>query len=107
MLKLSIAQLNTWNPMNTFNYTLDTMPDNWAEAACLGAAAKCLSAEAARWAAEEFGYSLNGISLDLNKSATYQNLGSAYAAEFQQWAPQISANRPASVGLRQNRWLLG
>lgn len=107
MLKLTIAQLNTWNPMNYYSYNIETAPDAWAEAACLGAAAKCLSAEAARWAAEEFGYSLNGVSLDLNKSATYQNLGSAYTTEFQAWAPQISANRPQSVGLRQSRWLLG
>lgn len=107
MLKMSIAQLNTFNPMNTFNFTIDNIPSTWAEAACLGAAAKCLSAEAARWAAEEFGYSLNGISLDLNKSATYQNLGAAYSQEFATWAPMITANRPASVGLRQSRWLLG
>lgn len=107
MLKLTIAQLNTWNPMNYLSYEVETCPTAFAEAACLGAAAKCLSSEAARWAAEEFGYSLNGVSLDLNKSATYQNLGAAYAAEFQAWAPQISANRPASVGLRQSRWLLG
>jgi hypothetical protein len=107
MIKLSIAQLNTFNPMTVFSYTIDSAPDAWLEAACLGAAAKCLSSEAARWAAEEFGYSLNGVSLDLNKSATYQNLGAAYAAEFATWAPQITANRPASVGLRQSRWLLG
>lgn len=107
MIKLSIAQLNTWNPLNLYNYDINSAPDAWAEAACLGAASKCLSAEGARWAAEEFGYSLNGISLDLNKSATYQNLASAYSQEFLQWAPQITANRPGSVGLRQSRWLLG
>lgn len=107
MIKLSIAQLNTFNPMNVFSYTIDSAPNDWAEAACLGAAAKCLTAEAARWVAEEFGYSLNGVSLDLNKSQNYLSLGSAYSAEFQQWAPMITANRPASVGLRQSRWLLG
>ena len=106
MIKLSIAQLNTFNVKNVFNHTIDSIPEAWAEAACLGAAAKCLSAEAARWAAEEFGYSLNGISLDLNKASTYQNLGQAYQQEFAQWAPQITANRPQSVGLRQNRYLL-
>ena len=112
MLKLAIAQLNTWNPMNWYNYSLDTLPvsrggSDWGEAAALGAAAKCLSAEGARWAAEEFGYSLNGVSLDINKAATYQNLAQSYDAEFQIWAPLITANRPASVGLRQSRWLLG
>ncbi len=107
MLRLTLAQLNTWNPLNLYNYSIDSAPEPWAEAACLGAASKCLSAEGARWAAEEFGYSLNGVSLDLNKSATYQNLGSAYSAEFQVWAPLITANRPGSVGLRQSRWLLG
>lgn len=107
MIKLSIAQLNTFNPLNTFSYTIDSAPDTWIEAACLGAASKCLTAEAARWIADEFGYSLNGVSLDLNKSQNYQGLGAAYSQEFLQWAPQITANRPASVGLRQSRWLLG
>jgi hypothetical protein len=107
MLQVSISQINVANPMALYNYTLDTILPDWANAAAVGAAAKCLTAEGARWAADEFGYSLNGVSLDLNKSQTYLGLASAYATEFKEWIPALTANRPQSVGLRQNRWLLG
>lgn len=106
MLDLSIAQLNTANPQSLTNYTLANIPDNWAKAACVGAAAHCLGKEATRWAADEFSYSLNGVSLDLNKAQLYQALGADLKAEFKEWATTVSANRPMSVGLRQSKWLL-
>lgn len=105
MLKLSIQQLNTYNPLASWDYTLDSAPESWAEAAALGAASKCLSTEGARWIADEFDYSLNGVQLTLNKSQNYMSLANAYSQEFLAWAPQITAVRPTSVGLRQNRWI--
>lgn len=107
MLDITIAQLNTWNPKALYSNTRATITDDWGKAAAVGAAAKCLMGESARWAADEFGYSLNGVSLDINKAALYQGLAQSYLAEFEMWAPLITANRPASVGLRQQRWLLG
>lgn len=107
MLRLAISKINTANPLALHGYTLETAPQDWANAAALGAAASCLSAEAARWTADEFGYSLNGVSLDLQKAAGYQGLSEQYRAEFTEWLPNLSANRPFSVGLRQSRWLLG
>lgn len=106
MLKLAVAQINTANPKNLYSHKVETLTDdNWAQAAALGAAAKCLTAEAARWIADEFGYSLNGVSLDLEKSAKYQGLGETYNAEFKEWMVPLTANRPASVGLRQMKFL--
>ena len=105
MLKLAIAQINTGNVKNYYNFTVETIPEDWGQAASLGAAAKCLTAEAARWVADEFGSSLNGVSLDLEKSSKYSGLGEQYAAEFKEWIPVLTANRPASVGLRQMRFL--
>ena len=107
MLDISISKLNTWNPKNLTNYTLDTVPRDWGKCAAVGAASSCLTAEGARWAADEFSYSLNGVSLDINKSQLYMSLGQSYQQEFQEWAPLITAIRPMSVGLRQQRWLLG
>lgn len=105
-LRLAIAQINTANPKNLYSYKVETIPDdNWGQAAALGAAAKCLTAEAARWIADEFGYSLNGVSLDLEKSAKYQGLGQQYNEEFKEWMVPLTANRPASVGLRQMKFL--
>lgn len=105
-LKLCIAQINMANPKNYFGYTLDTLPDeNWAQAAALGAAAKCLTSESARWIADEFGYSLNGVSLTLDKASKYQSLGQQYNEEFKEWIVPLTANRPASVGLRQMAFL--
>lgn len=106
MLKMTVSQLNSWNPLNITSYNVESMPEPWSDAACVGAAAKCLTSEASRWISEEFEYSLNGISLSLNKSASYMSLASTYAEEFKAWAPMLTANRPASVGLRQSRWLI-
>ena len=105
-LKLCVAQINTSNTKTMFSYTVETLPDdNWSQCAALGAAAKCLTAESARWIADEFGGSLNGVSLDLEKSAKYQGLGSQYNEEFKQWMVPLTATRAHSVGLRQMPWL--
>jgi hypothetical protein len=106
-LAMSISKLNLYNPMNYYNWNLNTIPYDWGNIAALGAASLCLSGESARWAAEEFGYSLNGVSLDLNKSALYQSLAQTYDQQFNTMAPLVTANRPFSAGLRQQRWLLG
>lgn len=106
-LSLSISMLNLYNPMNFFNWNLNTIPFDWGNIAALEAAALCLSGESARWAADEFSYSLNGVSLDINKSALYQSLAQTYQQQFNTLAPLVTANRPFSAGLRQQRWLLG
>ena len=105
MLKLVVAQINTSNPRAVYDYNLEGLDENWAQCAALGAAAKCLTAEAARWIADEFGYSLNGVSLDLEKSTKYQGLGQQYAEEFKEWMVPLTANKPTSRGLRQMKWL--
>ena len=107
MLDINISKLNTWNPKNLTSYTLDTVPADWGRCAAVGAASSCLTAEGARWAADEFSYSLNGVSLDINKSQLYMSLGQTYQEQFSEWAPLITAIRPFSAGLRQQRWLLG
>lgn len=106
MIKLAIAQLNTFNPLVNYGYTIETIPADWSQAAAVGAAAHCLTKEAARWAADEFSYSLNGVSLDINKAQTYQSMGESLKAEFKEWATAVSATKPRSVGLRQSRWIL-
>lgn len=106
-LMISISKLNTWNPLNYTAWTLDSIPMDWGNAAAIGAAAFCLLGESARWTADEFGYSLNGVSLDISKSGQYMSLGTTYDQQFNTWAPLLTANRPFSAGLRQQRWLLG
>ena len=106
-LRQGTSKLNVTNPMNLTNYSLENLPKDWIPCAALYASARCLSKEAARWAADEFGYSLNGVSLDINKYASYQSLSDSYLSEFAEWAEDLTANRPCSAGLRQNRWMLG
>lgn len=107
MLQIAISKLNWYNTKNIYNFTLDTVPADWGRIAALSAAALCLSAEGARWAADQFSYSLNGVSLDINKADLYRGLADSYNAEFTEMAPLLTANRPFSAGLRQQRWLLG
>jgi hypothetical protein len=107
MINTAISMLNWYNTKNIYNFNIDSVPVDWGNIAALKAAALCLSAEAARWAADGFNFSLNGISLDLNKADLYRGLADGYNAQFTEMAPLVTANRPASVGLRQQRWLLG
>jgi len=106
-LAVAISMLNLYNPMNYYNWNLNTIPFDWGNIAAMEAASLCLSGESARWAADEFSYSLNGVSLDINKSALYQSLAQTYQQQFNTLAPLVTANRPVSMGLRQQRWLLG
>jgi len=106
-LNIAIARINSANPKNFYSYDIESVPESWYQAATVGAASYALMAEAIRWNAEEFSYSLNGVSLDVNKASAYQGLGESYRAEFNEWIVPLTANRPASAGLRQSRWLLG
>lgn len=106
-LDMAIGFLNWYNPKNITNFTLDSVPREWGMVAALEAASFCLTGESARWAADEFGYSLNGVSLDINKSALYQSLGDTYHQRYELMAEKVTAIRPFSAGLRQQRWLLG
>jgi hypothetical protein len=107
MVKNNISRANTWNPRTYYSFTLETLTDDWANFVALGAAASCLSNEGSRWAADEFNYSLNGVSIDLPKTALYTTLSQQFRAEWDEWAPRITAIRPFSAGLRQQRWILG
>lgn len=107
MLDMSISMLNVYNPMNLYNWTLDNIPADWGRIAALGAAGLCLKMEGNRWAADQFNYSLNGVSLDVNKADLYGGLGETFMQQFNTMAPLVTANRPFSAGLRQQRWLLG
>lgn len=107
MLRLSMEEANTWNPMNLTSYTVENAPKAWREAIQVGAAAWCLKKEGNRWEADQFDYSLNGVSLSLHKAQEYQSMGDDFSAEFKEWLPNLTANRPCVQGLRQQRWLLG
>lgn len=107
MVKNNISRANTWNPRTYYSFTLETLTDDWANFVALGAAASCLSNEGSRWAADEFNYSLNGVSIDLPKTQLYTTLSQQFRAEWDEWAPRITAIRPFSAGLRQQRWILG
>ncbi len=107
MLEVAISILNTTNPMNLTEYTIRNIPRDWGKIAAIGAASFCLSAKGSTWINEEFSYSLNGVSLDVAKANNYMSLAAAYKTAFDAAAPNLTANRPTSAGLRQQRWLLG
>ena len=109
MLKVAIARINTANPKNFYGHTLESIStaegEVYAECAAMGAAYLCLTAEGCRWTADEFGYSLNGVSLDLQKGQNYLSLGAQYKTAFDEWLTPLTANRPRSMGVRQYKWL--
>ena len=60
------------------------MPWNWRTVLIMGGMYFALLSEAIRWAADEFSYSIGGISLDLMKSGTYSSLASDIKSAFDQ-----------------------
>ena len=106
MLRTATSIANTANPMNLYSYTYESAPVDWRNIINIGAAGLCLTKEAARWVEEGFSYSLNGVSLDINKAGEYQSLATDLSTQFNAILPNLTANRPCSSGLRQQRWLL-
>ena len=108
-LKAALGIINSANPKNFYGFTLDNITTDqgapYAACAALGAAWLCLSAEGCRWTADEFGYSLNGVSLDLQKGQNYISLANNYKTAFDAMVVPLTANRPRSMGVRQNRWM--
>ncbi len=60
------------------------------------------------WIQDEFGYSLNGISLDLSKSEKYRSMLDSSIEWFRNELENLQTNRSHQIaGLRQARFSVG
>lgn len=108
-LKVSNDALNMYPPQ-TFYATLDQLMSqhrNWRTLLLQGAMVHAITALALNWIAEEFDYSIGGVSLTIEKSSKYQ----AMADDIQgRWDNMIIAAKETVKiirGLKQSRFGVG
>ena len=111
-LRVSLDIINMYPP-RTFYSTLDQlMAQNagWRSLVLTGAMVYALPALSLNWRADEFGYSIGGVSLDLEKSSKYQSMADAIDGRFKE---MLSADTGAKAtikvirGLQQSKYGIG
>ncbi len=108
-LNVSNDTINMYPPMTTYN-NLDQLITNqrpWRSLLLTGAMVHAITAIALNWIADEFNYSIGGVSLDIEKSSKYQSMASEAQARFQEYI--IPAKQTVLVirGLKQSRYGVG
>ena len=108
-LKVSNDSINMYPPQ-TFYETLDqlmTQHKNWRTLLLTGATVYALQAVSTNWVADEFSYSIGGVSLDIEKSAKYQSLMNDAQSRFQEFVVAAKETVKIIRGLKQSRYGVG
>lgn len=108
-LRVSNDSINMYPPQ-TFYQTLDQLMQqhrNWRTLLLTGAMVHAINAISLNWVLEEFGYSIGGVSLDLEKSSKYQSLSNDAQTRFQEFVTQAKDTVKIIRGLRQSRYGVG
>lgn len=79
----------------------------WRTLLITGAMVHAINALALNWIHEEFGYSIGGVSLDLEKSSKYQSMASDAQARFQEFVVAAKETVKIMAGLKQSRYGVG
>jgi hypothetical protein len=97
-------------PPQTFYATMDELMlqhRNWRTLLLRGAMVHAITAMALNWIAEEFDYSIGGVSLSIEKSSKYQSLANDIESD---WKDQVTAAKETVKiirGLKQSRFGVG
>ena len=108
-LRVSNDSINMYAPQ-TFYATLDQLISehrDWRTLLFTGAMVHALNAVAANWILDEFGYSIGGISLDLEKSSKYQGMANDAQSRFAEFVVAAKDTVKIVRGLRQSRFGVG
>lgn len=108
-LRVSNDAINSYPPQ-TFYETLDqlmTQHRNWRSLLLNGAIIYACQAVSLNWIVDEFGYSIGGVSLDMEKSAKYQSMMNDASARFQEYVTAAKETVKIVRGLKQSRYGMG
>jgi hypothetical protein len=87
--------------------TLDTLPSNWSAAIVVGAGARACRAVALNWIADEFDYSISGVSLNLEKSSKYMSMKENLEQVFDKLKEEAKSTILIVKGIKQPRFGIG
>lgn len=108
-LRVSNDSINMFPPQ-TFYETLDQLIQqhrNWRSLLLIGAMVHAINAVSLNWILDEFGYSIGGISLDIEKSSKYQGMANDAQSRFTEFATQAKDTVKIIRGLKQSRYGIG
>jgi hypothetical protein len=108
-LRMANDTINMYPPQ-TFYLTLDqlmTQHRNWRTLLLTGASVYAIQAIAMNWVADEFAYSIGGVSLDIEKSAKYQSLMNDAQSRFTESVTAAKETIKIIRGLKQSRYGMG
>ena len=97
-------------PPQTFYETLDQLMiqhRDWRTLCLVGASIYALQALATNWVADQFSYSIGGVSLDIEKSSGYQSLMNDAQIRFQEFVVAAKETVKVVRGLKQSRYGVG
>lgn len=89
------------------NFTIDSIPANWETLVVRWAAVYALRALTLNWVEEEFGYSIQGISLDIDKSSKYAAQADTLATEVKEMTETAKSSIKIIKGLHQSKFRVG
>jgi len=104
-LLAAVDELNSSPPVT--GVTIDTLPDRWRTNVIMRAAAFACGAVTLNWIADEFDYSISGVSLSLEKSSKYEAMKSNFLQEWNQSRELIKASIKIIKGLQMPRYGIG
>lgn len=104
-LLMAVDDFNTAPPVT--GVTLDTVPDRWRTALILRAASFACFAIALTWIADEFSYSISGVSLDIEKSSKYESMKNNFIQEYDKLKEQAKRSIKIIKGVKQPRYGIG
>jgi hypothetical protein len=105
---MAIDDFNTKPPVTGIDITdLTGSMKRWRTAVLYKAAAFACLAITLNWIADEFTYSISGVSLDIEKSSKYQGLADMFTAEFDKSSDAAKQSIKIIKGLRQFKYGVG
>jgi len=108
-LRVANDSINMYPPQ-TFYSTLDQLIQqhrNWRTLALTGAMVHAIQALALNWVADEFDYSIGGVSLNIEKSSKYQSMMNDAQNRFKEFVENAKATVKVAVGLKHSRFGIG
>jgi hypothetical protein len=108
-LTVSLDAINSYAPQTFYN-TLDQLIQhhrNWRSILFTGAMVHAINAITLNWIADEFSYSIGGVSLDLEKSSKYQTMANDAQTRFTDMVTAAKETVKVIRGLKQSRYGIG
>ena len=108
-LRCALDLINMYPPETCF-MSIDSLVQfkrNWRSLLLEGAIWYALRAVTLNWIVDEFDYSIGGISLSINKAASYQGMADQANQNFKEFAEAAKRTVKIIMGLKQSRFGFG